>query len=417
MLRYLYTSVYYLCAPLLCIRWVYKSFKPPQYREPMRERFGFVTPQKRESIWFHAVSMGESIAAKAIIKKLLEQNPKLNIVVTTTTPTGARQILEDLGDRVTHHFSPCDLPGTIKRFAKRIKPRALVIMETELWPNWLNHMKKTGVPVILANARMSQKSSDNYLKIESLINEIMSAFSLVLAVCEADAQRFVSLGVNAEQCKVTGNIKFDQAFDVNEANGYYPPWSEQQASIWLAASTHRGEDRILLSAHKQVVEKLPQAKLIIVPRHPERFDEVAHLIQESGFSLARRSEADTWTESANVLLGDSMGELMLAYQLSDVAFVAGSLVPIGGHNVIEPAMLGKPVISGPYVHNFQEIFHELESQGGALQASTEGEISELVVGLLENEERRKAVGSNAKKVVERSRGALKRTVKELEPFL
>ena len=417
MLRYLYTSVYYLCAPLLCIRWVYKSFKPPQYREPMRERFGFVTPQKRESIWFHAVSMGESIAAKAIIKKLLEQNPKLNIVVTTTTPTGARQILEDLGDRVTHHFSPCDLPGTIKRFAKRIKPRALVIMETELWPNWLNHMKKTGVPVILANARMSQKSSDNYLKIESLINEIMSAFSLVLAVCEADAQRFVSLGVNAEQCKVTGNIKFDQAFDVNEANGYYPPWSEQQASIWLAASTHRGEDRILLSAHKQVVEKLPQAKLIIVPRHPERFDEVAHLIQESGFSLARRSEADTWTESANVLLGDSMGELMLAYQLSDVAFVAGSLVPIGGHNVIEPAMLGKPVISGPYVHNFQEIFHELERQGGALQASTEGEISELVVGLLENEERRKAVGSNAKKVVERSRGALKRTVKELEPFL
>lgn len=417
MLRYLYTSIYYLCAPLLCIRWVYKSFKPPQYREPMRERFGFVTPQKRESIWFHAVSMGESIAAKAIIKKLLEQNPELNIVVTTTTPTGARQILEGLGDSVTHHFSPCDLPGTIKRFAKRIKPRALVIMETELWPNWLNHMKKTGVPVILANARMSQKSSDNYLKIESLINEMMSAFSLVLAVCEADAQRFVSLGVNAEQCKVTGNIKFDQAFDVNEANGYYPPWSEQQAPIWLAASTHRGEDRILLSAHEQVVEKLPQAKLIIVPRHPERFDEVAHLIQEGGFSLARRSGSDTWSESANVLLGDSMGELMLAYQLSDVAFVAGSLVPIGGHNVIEPAMLGKPVISGPYVHNFQEIFHELESQGGALQASTESEISELVVSLLENEDRRKAVGSNAKKVVERSRGALKRTVKELEPFL
>ena len=166
-----------------------------------------------------------------------------------------------------------------------------------------------------------------------------------------------------------------------------------------------------------MLEKLPQAKLIIVPRHPERFDEVEHLIQESGFSFARRSQPDTWRESTDVLLGDSMGELMLAYQLSDVAFVAGSLVPIGGHNVIEPAMLGKPVLSGPYVHNFQEIFHELESQGGALQASTDGEISELVVDLLENENRRNAVGSNAKKVVEKSRGALKRTVKELEPFL
>ena len=417
MLRYLYTCIYYLCAPLLCIRWVYKSFKPPQYREPMRERFGFVARQQKESIWFHAVSMGESIAAKAIINELLEEKADLNIVVTTTTPTGARLILEDMGDRVTHHYSPCDLPGTIKRFAKRIKPSVLVIMETELWPNWLYHMKKAGVPIILANARMSRKSANNYLKIESLINEMMSAFSLVLAVCEADAQRFISLGVDAERSRVTGNIKFDQAFDVNEENGYYLPWSERKTLVWLAASTHRGEDQILLSAHKKVLEKLPQAKLIIVPRHPERFDEVEHLIQESGFSFARRSQPDTWRESTDVLLGDSMGELMLAYQLSDVAFVAGSLVPIGGHNVIEPAMLGKPVLSGPYVHNFQEIFHELESQGGALQASTDGEISELVVDLLENENRRNAVGSNAKKVVEKSRGALKRTVKELEPFL
>ena len=207
MLRYLYTCIYYLCAPLLCIRWVYKSFKPPQYREPMRERFGFVARQQKESIWFHAVSMGESIAAKAIINELLEEKADLNIVVTTTTPTGARLILEDMGDRVTHHYSPCDLPGTIKRFAKRIKPSVLVIMETELWPNWLYHMKKAGVPIILANARMSRKSANNYLKIESLINEMMSAFSLVLAVCEADAQRFISLGVDAERSRVTGNIK------------------------------------------------------------------------------------------------------------------------------------------------------------------------------------------------------------------
>ncbi|RDX35942.1 3-deoxy-D-manno-octulosonic acid transferase [Kangiella sp. HD9-110m-PIT-SAG07] len=417
MLRYLYTLIYYLCAPLLCIRWIYKSFKPPQYREPMRERFGFVARQKQQSIWFHAVSMGESIAAKAIIEELLDKQPELNIVVTTTTPTGAQQIIEGLGDKVTHHFSPCDLPGTIKRFVKRAKPKALVIMETELWPNWLYHMQQSNTPVILANARMSQNSADKYSKISSLSQSMMGSLSSVLAVCEQDASRFVQLGVKDERCVVTGNIKFDQAFDINAANGYFPSWNGHHTPIWLAASTHRGEDEIILSAHKKVMKQLPHAKLIIVPRHPERFDEVASLIQGHGFNFARRSKTSTWSDSVDVLLGDTMGELMMAYQLCDVAFVAGSLVPIGGHNMIEPAMLSKPVISGPYVHNFQEIFRELEQAGGAMQVGSGDNIHELVVGLLKNQERRESVGHQAKVVVEKSRGALDRTVKALEPFL
>ena len=159
LLRFIYTCVYYLCAPLLCLRWIYKSFKPPQYREPMRERFGFVKRHSKETVWFHAVSMGESIAAKTIIEKLLESQPSLNIVVTTTTPTGAKQIIEGLGNKVTHYYSPCDLPGTIKRFVRRVKPKVLIIMETELWPNWLHCMKSKKIPVILANARMSEKSA------------------------------------------------------------------------------------------------------------------------------------------------------------------------------------------------------------------------------------------------------------------
>lgn len=417
MLRYLYTIIYYLCAPLLCIRWVYKSFKPPQYREPMRERFGFVAKQKSESVWFHAVSMGESIAAKTIITELLKQQPHLNIVVTTTTPTGARQIIEGLGDKVTHHFSPCDLPGTIKRFVRRIKPKALIIMETELWPNWLHHMRKENIPVVLANARMSQKSADKYLKIKSLSTSMMQSFSKVLAVGEHDCERFIKLGVSPENCQTTGNIKFDQEFQLNGANGYFPPWSSHQEAVWLAASTHKGEDQLLLEAHRFVIDAFPQAKLIIVPRHPERFDDVARMIEGNGFSYARRSDAESWESSVDVLLGDTMGELMLAYELAGVAFVAGSLVPVGGHNMIEPAVLGKPIISGPHVHNFQEIFRELEEGGGAFKAGTARQISDIVIELFKNEAYREKVGNQAKAVVEKSRGALKRTVKALVPFL
>ncbi|GAA4357611.1 lipid IV(A) 3-deoxy-D-manno-octulosonic acid transferase [Kangiella marina] len=362
--------------------------------------------------------MGESIAAKAIISKLLAARPHLNIVVTTTTPTGAKQIIEGLGDKVTHHYSPCDLPGTIKRFVKRIRPLGLVIMETELWPNWLYHMRKAKLPVVLANARMSQKSADKYAKISSLSEQMMQSLSLVLAVCENDAERFIHLGVKQKNCLITGNIKFDQHFVPSDINEYFPPWKDDsKGCIWLAASTHKGEDKLLLSAHQKVLKSCPKAKLIIVPRHPERFDEVANLVSEYGLSLARRSQPGSWDGQCDVLLGDTMGELMQAYELSDVAFVAGSLVPIGGHNMIEPAMLGKPVLSGPYVHNFQEIFNELKEHAGIRQADSAEDICREVVELLQSPEQRMAMGANAKMVVERSRGALNRTVEALESFL
>lgn len=420
MLRFFYTFIYYLCAPLLSVRWVYKSFKPPQYREPMRERFGFVARQALPSIWFHAVSMGESVAAREIINKLLDEHPELNIVVTTTTPTGARLIIDGLGDKVTHHYSPCDLPGTIKRFAKRIKPKALVIMETELWPNWLHFMKKSGIPVVLSNARMSEKSAQKYAKISSLSRNMMAAFKLVLAVGEADAERFIRLGVEREKCLVTGNIKFDQAVSINGADSYFPDWDDNTNldGVWLAASTHRGEDEQILDAHHKVLKVLPSAKLVIVPRHPERFDEVARLIEQKSFEYARRSQPESWLSGkVDVLLGDTMGELMLAYKLCDVAFVCGSLVPIGGHNLIEPAVLSKPVLSGAYVHNFSEIFSALQTGGGAKQVNSSEDIPEAVINLLKNEEFRHQMGFNAKAVVEHSRGALNKTVKELEPFL
>lgn len=419
MLRFIYTVIYYLCAPLLCVRWVYKSFKPPQYREPIRERFGFVTRQDRPSIWFHAVSMGESIAAKAIIEKLLTKQPDLNILVTTTTPTGAKQIIEGLGDKVTHHYSPCDLPGTIRRFTKRIQPKALIIMETELWPNWLHHMNVQNIPVILANARMSEKSAQKYAKISSLSKQMMDTFSLVLPINQCDAERFVRLGVDPERCITSGNIKFDQEFNANGDESFFPNWSksENKPLIWLASSTHKGEDEIVLKAHELVLEKIPQAKMIIVPRHPERFDDVATVVASHGFSFARRSKAETWDAQVQVLLGDTMGELMLAYKLTDIAFVAGSLVPIGGHNMIEPASLAKPVLSGPHVHNFNEIYGELEFHGGARTVANVREIADAVVELMNDEQQRQTMGTKALEVVERNHGAVDKTIEQLEPFL
>lgn len=445
MLRYCYTLFYYLCAPLLCLRWIYKSFQPPQYREPMRERFGFVKPQSRNSIWFHAVSMGESNAAKAIIQQLLAKHPELNIVVTTTTPTGAKQIIEGLGDAVTHHYSPCDLPGTIKRFVKRIKPKALIIMETELWPNWLHYLKISEVPVVLANARLSQKSADQYSKIASLSQQMMSALTLVLPVGEQDGQRYIDLGLEPGRCRVTGNIKFDQTFDINGHDSYFPMWDDPlaahssnhssnhssdekslggasssdkvESAVWIAASTHKGEDEIILKAHQKILQELPDAKLIIVPRHPERFSEVAQLISSYELKFSRRSQPDDWDKSSQVLLGDSMGEMMMAFKLAQVAFVAGSLIPVGGHNIIEPASIGKPVLSGPYVHNFAEVFKELEASGGAKTAASEGDISSIVIDLLGSPEKAREMGCRAKAVIEKNRGALDKTIQELEAFI
>jgi 3-deoxy-D-manno-octulosonic-acid transferase len=266
---------------------------------------------------------------------------------------------------------------------------------------------------------MSEKSAKKYSKISSLSRQMMSAFELVLAVNARDAERFIRLGVSSECCITTGNIKFDQKFDTNGHESYYPLWlnNPQKPLIWLAASTHKGEDEVLLQAHKLVLQRVGDAKLIIVPRHPERFDDVAAAIERLGFSYARRSNSSAWKDDAQVLLGDTMGELMLAYELADIAFVAGSIVPVGGHNMIEPASLGKPVLSGSYVHNFSEIYRELEQQGGAKTVSTTMEISDTVVELMESAELRTNMGAKAKAVVEQSRGALAKTVKQLEPFL
>lgn len=415
MLRYFYTVLYILAAPLLCVRWVYKSFKPPQYREPLRERFGIVRKEQKESIWFHAVSMGESNAAIAIIKKLLAKDDTLNIIVTTTTPTGARQIQNGLGGKVTHHYSPCDLPGTIKRFLRRTRPKLLVIMETELWPNWLHHLKQQQIPVILANGRLSERSAQKYEKVYSLAEEMMDAFVKVLAVNQLDAERFKRIGLKEGKSIVSGNIKFDIDVPSFRDHEYYPEWNNQP--VWIAASTHKGEDELILKAHRQVCSRVPNARLIIVPRHPERFEQVARLIEETGFKMACRSKPGSWSPGVHVLLGDTMGEMMKAFNISDITWIGGSFVEIGGHNPIEPAILAKPVLTGPHIFNFNEIFCELIESGGAHMVGDEVELAEVVTGLMQNPSKAVEMGAQASQIIEHNRGALDKTVSVIESYL
>ncbi len=415
MVKGVYTFIYYLLSPLMCIRWFFKSLKPPKYREPFRQRFGFVKKHKDTDLWIHAVSMGETSGAISIINKLITANPKLKIVVTTTTPTGAKLLLEHLGDKIIHYYSPCDLPGSIKRFVSRVSPKVVVIMETELWPNWLSHIHDRQIPIILANARLSESSARKYSFFKDASKSLFSKLSKVLAVNEADAQRFVSSGVSKSNVEITGNIKFDAEFPQASFDEYFPYWSKE--FVWIAASTHQGEDEQILQAHKQVTDVIPNAKLILVPRHPERFENVAELISQNGFQFSRRSKRSSWEESASVLLGDTMGELLFAYQKSNVAFIAGSFVDIGGHNAIEAAYYSKPILTGPYYHNFQYLFDSLIELEAAKVVTNSRQLAEQLIQLANDNREAEVMGEKAKTFIDKNKGALEKVVTVIQSTL
>ncbi|NVJ66433.1 MAG: lipid IV(A) 3-deoxy-D-manno-octulosonic acid transferase [Gammaproteobacteria bacterium] len=414
MVRLIYTLIYYLLSPLMCVRWFYKSLRPPQYREPFRQRFGFVAKHESTDIWIHAVSMGETSGAISIINKLLASAPNKKIVVTTTTPTGAQLLDEQLGNKVTHYYSPCDLPGTIRRFIKRVQPKLVVIMETELWPNWLNLLHDKKIPTILANARLSKSSARKYATFPHASKEIFSKLSQVLAVNEADAKRFQDIGVEAERVKVTGNIKFDAEFPVLDSTDYFPYWHED--FIWVAASSHQGENEVILAAHQALLKSVPNAKLILVPRHPERFEAVAELIQKQGFSLNRRSQTESYSTESQVLLGDSMGELLMAYQKATAAFIGGSFVDVGGHNPIEAAFYAKPILTGPIYHNFQYLFDALIEQQAAQKVEDSSELAKQLELIATDKQKAEQLGRNAKMFVDANRGALDKVVAYIQSY-
>lgn len=369
-----------------------------------------VSPAEGAVVWVHAVSVGETIAAGPMVRRLLARNPGITILMTAMTDTGLAQAQKMFGNQVRYAYAPYDTPGAIRRFLNRAQPKILVIMETEIWPNMIRQCRNLKVPVFLINARLSERSARGYERVKGLAAPIMKSISWVAAQAEKDAERFRRIGVAPGKVDVTGSVKFD--VDI--------PESVRQASIdlrerlkgrpvWVAGSTHGGEDAQLLAAHKKVLKVHPQALLIIVPRHPERFEPVAEKIVKAGLSLARRSCGDDPSEAA-VYLGDTMGELMMLYGASDMAFVGGSLIERGGHNPLEPAAWGIPVFSGPHVFNFETIYQRLLNDSGVKLVADSDELSNHVTQLFENEAERQAIGSRALSVVEKNRGALDRVV-------
>jgi len=370
--RTLYTVLFYLGLPLVAIRLWLRARKAPAYAKRIGERFSVGLPSLQPGgIWVHAVSVGESIAAAPMIRALLARYPQLPLTVTCMTPTGSERIHAMFANepRIQHCYLPYDLPCAAARFLDRVQPRLAVIMETELWPNHIHQCAKRGIPVALANARLSERSAKGYGRFGKLTQPMLAEMSLFAVQTEAEAERFRQLGARPETVEVTGSIKFDLSIDPQllvRATELRQQWQAMNRPVWIAASTHEGEDEVVLAAHRQLLANHPDALLILVPRHPERFNSVFDLCRQEGFATIRRSSAEPVTAGTSVLLGDTMGELLFLYALADSAFVGGSLVANGGHNLLEPAALAKPVLSGPHLFNFLEIAAMLR-EAGALQ--------------------------------------------------
>lgn len=366
---------------------------------------------KGQWIWIHAVSVGESIAAAPLIKKMLLEHPTIPIVVTTMTPTGSERVQALFPEQVCHVYAPYDHPIAVSNFLRRFQPRLLVIMETELWPNIVHYSKKSGAKVIVANARLSERSARGYGKFRKLAAPMLASIDCIACQAQNDANRFIHLGVDPAKVPVTGSIKFeiDLPQALQQQQRLMAALVEGDRPVLIAASTREGEEEKVLRAFKACLPKLPDLLLILVPRHPERFRAVAKLCQSQGLSLVSRSDDSPITELNNVFLGDSMGEMLSYFSISDVAFVGGSLVDTGCHNVLEPAALGIPIIVGPSQFNFQTICEQLE-EGGALQSVNDpADLSRVVLQLFADEHKRKTMGQAGQRIIEENKGALART--------
>ncbi|MFV8413559.1 lipid IV(A) 3-deoxy-D-manno-octulosonic acid transferase [Vibrio owensii] len=418
LIRIFYTLLLALASPFLLFG-LYKS-KPnkPKFGQRWKEHFG-ITPKLETTerpIWIHAVSVGESIAAIPLIKELKKQNPTQPILVTTTTSTGAEQIAK-LGDLVEHRYMPIDFGFAVKGFLKAIRPKQMLIIETELWPNTLNTVHNAGIPVIVVNARLSEKSCRNYAKVQPLFDLLHPCIDKVLCQAESDAGRFERLGIEKNKLFVTGSIKFDiqVSDDVKEKAKTLRNALGLERPIWIAASTHKGEDEQVLEAHKKILESHPNALLILVPRHPERFEDVFELCQGQGFETARRTSQEEVTISTQVYLGDTMGEMLFLIGAADICFMGGSLIgdKVGGHNVLEPAALGVPVIIGPSYYNFKEIVTQLTKHNGIIISSSK-ELESHFYNLISTPTYQSLLKHSALEIVLKNSGAIDRTVSNLE---
>lgn len=410
-MRILYSALFYAFLPLVLGRLAWRGRKLPAYRKRWPERLArYAAPPAKGLIWFHAVSVGEAEAAFPVIRAFRSRFPTREVLVTCTTPTGSARIRDVLGDSVRHVYLPYDLPTCVARFLDQFQPSLGVILETEIWPNYFLECRRRGIPLAIINGRLSEKSAKAYRRIGGLISECLGGVALVAAQTTPDAERYLAIGALPEKVLVTGNVKFDLEFSAamrqEAADSRRALFGTRP--VWIAGSTHAGEEGQILDAHRQVLREVPEAILVLAPRHPERMNEVAGLCGKSGFSVCRRSEGKPCESATRVFLLDTLGELRRFYGAADVAFVGGSLVPRGGHNLLEPAAAGVPVLFGPEIFNFAEIARNLKAGGGGIAIADSGELAEWTVRLLTEPEAGFRLGENARQFVAANRGAVER---------
>ena len=420
-MRFLYTLALYLLCPFVLLRLFYLGGKDPAYRAGWRERLGFLSRRKpaRGVIWLHAVSVGEVHAGRALIEYLLRRHADFQILITTVTPAGAAMVKRHFADHVLHCYFPYDLPFSVRRFLRRFEPVIFITMETEIWPNLFHECLIKDVPVLIINARLSEKSRSRYRKAAALIRDTLSAASVIAAQTRADAERFIELGAAGKRVHVTGNLKFDSPV---------PPGIDQEARalrhyfspdrpIWIAASTRPGEEAIILKAQLDILRRHRDAILILAPRHPERADRIVDLCGRQRLNPVRRSSRSAFGPAHTVYLLDALGELLPHYAVAQVAFVGGSLVKSGGQNMLEPAGLGLPVICGPYTYNFSGIVETLRREAAIRIVNNGKELAAEVNLLFSDPDSRQRLGARARRTIAANRGNIRPVIELIEPYL
>ncbi len=415
-----YNILSYMAIPFAMGRIALKGIKNPDYLKRIPERFGINSlPPMKSSIWLHAVSVGEVEASIPILNRLRLLYPSLPIVVTTTTPTGSALIRKKNIKNLLHCYIPYDISLAISRFISKINPSLVLIMETEIWPNLFEIVGQKNIPLFIINARLSPSSVKNYKRIKGIMSKVLSNCTYVLTQNKLEEKHFLEIGTPPHKIMTTGNIKFDISppREKIEKGRQIKNSILKENVVWIGASTHPREEEILLTIHRKLLKDHPNLKLILVPRHPERFSSVATLVKKMGFKLHKRSVCLEPEEEFDIYLGDSMGELFLYYGMSDIAFVGGSLINIGGHNILEPASVGLPILTGPHLFNFKEISSDYHRKNALLIVKDATQLEAELSVLLKAPEKRTTMGKKAKKLFEQNKGALEKIIKRISPYL
>lgn len=418
-LRALYSAALYVLAPITVYHLIWRGFRQRAYFERWSERYAsYPVAQASAPLWLHAVSVGEVNAASPLVNRLLREHPGLRLVVTTITPTGSERVQALWGDAVVHVYLPYDLPGAVNRFLDHFRPALALIVETELWPNLLFACRDRGIPTHVLNARLSARSLRGYRVLAPLIRRALQSVRLIAAQSSEDGKRFVRLGAPSESVVVTGNLKFDMApVDFDGFASEFAQARGRNGPVWIAASTHEDEEVAVLEAHRALLMQRPDALMLWAPRHPERFRAVAQRAREAGLRVATRSEQQWPQASSQVFVIDSLGELSRFYACAQVAFVGGSLQPVGGHNLLEPAATGTAILTGPHLHNFVDIAKRLREANAMRVVEDASQLSSGLQDLFADETARAVMSANARHLLDQGRGALERTIALIEPAL